>query len=192
LKVGAVSRGRFEARILNLVAGHAMLGTVVGSMLAARAVLQAQFAKLHRSLLVLVRADPVCHRLMSVPGVGAVVAITFRSGVDDPSRFRRSRDVGPHFGLTPRKYQSGEIDVTGSISKVGDRMVRTALYEAASVMLSRTVRMSPLKSWAMAVARRRGTKKARVALARKLGVILHRMWIDGTSFRWTSEATAMA
>ena len=192
LKVGAVSRGRFEARIRDLVAGHAMLGTVVGSMLAARAALQAEFAKLHRSLLVLVRADPVCRQLMSVPGVGAVVAITFRSGVDDPTRFRRSRDVGPHFGLTPRKYQSGEVDVTGSISKVGDRMVRTALYEAASVMLTRTVRMSPLKSWAMAVARRRGTKKARVALARKLAVVLHRMWVDGTSFRWTGEPAAMA
>jgi transposase len=192
LKVGPISRGRFEARILDLVAGQAVLETVVGSMLAARSALQSEFAKLHRALLVLVRADPVCRQLMSVPGVGAVVAITFRSGVDNPGRFRRSRDVGPHFGLTPRKYQSGEIDVTGSISKVGDRMVRTALYEAASVMLSRTVRMSPLKSWAMAVAKRRGTKKARVALARKLGVILHRMWVDGTSFRWTSAVTAKA
>lgn len=192
LKVGTVSRGRFEMRILDLVAGHAMLETVLGSMLTARTALQAEFARLHRALLVLVRADPVCRQLMSVPGVGAVVAITFRSGVDDPGRFRRSRDVGPHFGLTPRKYQSGEIDVTGSISKVGDRMVRTALYEAASVMLSRTVSMSPLKSWAMAVAKRRGSKKARVALARKLGVILHRMWVDGTSFRWTNDATAMA
>ena len=192
LKVGTISRGRFEARIVDLVAGQAVLETVVGSMLAARSALQAEFAKLHRALLVLVRADPVCRQLMSVPGVGAVVAITFRSGVDDPGRFRRSRDVGPHFGLTPRKYQSGQVDVTGSISKVGDRMVRTALYEAASVMLSRTVRMSPLKSWAMAVAKRRGAKKARVALARKLGVILHRMWVDGTSFRWTNETAAMA
>ncbi len=192
LKVGTVSRGRFEARILDLIAGHVMLETVVGSMLSARAALQAEFARLHRALLILVRADPVCRQLMSVPGVGAVVAVTFRSGVDDPTRFRRSRDVGPHFGLTPRKYQSGELDVTGSISKVGDRMVRTALYEAASVMLTRTVRMSPLKSWAMGVARRRGAKKARVALARKLGVVLHRMWVDGTDFRWTSEAPAMA
>ncbi len=192
LKVGTVSRGRFEARILDLAAGHAMLETVAGSMLAARAALQAEFARLHRALLGMVRDDPVCRQLMSVPGVGAVVAITFRSGVDDPRRFRRSRDVGPHFGLTPRKYQSGELDVTGSISKVGDPMVRTALYEAASVMLTRTVRMSPLKSWAMAVAKRRGAKKARVALARKLGVILHRMWVDGTSFRWTSETAAMA
>jgi transposase len=192
LKVGTISRGRFEARIRDLVEGHTMLETVVGSMLAARAALQAEFTRLHRALLVLVRADPVCRQLMSVPGVGAVVAITFKSGVDDPTRFRRSRDIGPHFGLTPRKYQSGEIDVTGSISKVGDRMVRTALYEAASVMLTRSVRMSPLKSWAMGVARRRGSKKARVALARKLGVVLHRMWVDGTSFRWTSEAAAMA
>jgi transposase len=187
LKVGPISRGRFEARILELVSGQTMLETVIGSMLAARAALQTEFAHLHRSLLTLVRADPVCQRLMSVPGVGAVVAITFRSGVDDPARFRRSRDVGPHFGLTPRKYQSGELDVTGSISKVGDRMVRTALYEAASVMLTRTVRMSSLKSWALAVARRRGAKKARVALARKLGVVLHRIWVDGTDFRWTRE-----
>ena len=192
LKVGPISRGRFEARIRELVSGQAMLETVIGSMLAARAALQTEFARLHRSLLALVRADPVCQRLMSVPGVGAVVAITFRSGVDDPTRFRRSRDVGPHFGLTPRKYQSGELDVTGSISKVGDRMVRTALYEAASVMLTRTVRMSSLKSWAMAVAKRRGTKKARVALARKLAVVLHRIWIDGTSFRWTNETSAAA
>jgi transposase len=192
LKVGPISRGRFEARIRELVEGQAMLATVLDSMLAARAALQAEFARLHRTLLVLARADPVCRQLMSVPGVGAVVAITFKSGVDDPTRFRRSRDVGPHFGLTPRKYQSGEIDVTGSISKVGDRMVRTALYEAASVMLTRTVRMSPLKSWAMGVAKRRGGKKARVALARKLGVVLHRMWVDGTSFRWTSETAAIA
>jgi transposase len=191
LKVGTISRGRFEARIRDLIEGQTMLETVVGSMLTARAALQAEFARLHRALLVLVRADPVCRQLMTVPGVGAVVAITFKSGIDDPARFRRSRDVGPHFGLTPRKYQSGEIDVTGSISKVGDRMVRTALYEAASVMLTRTVRMSPLKSWAMAVAKRRGAKKARVALARKLGVVLHRMWVDGTSFRWTSETAAL-
>ncbi len=192
LKVGAISRGRFETRIRELVEGNATLETVIGSMLAARASLACEFKRLHRELLALVRADPVCRQLMSVPGVGAIVAITFKSGVDDPTRFRRSRDVGSHFGLTPRKYQSGELDVTGSITKVGDRMVRTALFEAASVMLTRTVRFSPLKSWAMAVARRRGTKKAKVALARKLGVILHRMWVDGTTFRWSNEETAIA
>lgn len=192
LKVGPISRGRFEARILELVEGHAMLETVIGAMLAARASLNTEFKRLHRALLALVRADPVCRQLMSVPGVGAIVAITFKSGVDDPSRFKHSRDVGPHFGLTPRKYQSGELDVTGRITKVGDRMVRTALYEAASVMLTRTVRFSSLKAWGMAVARRRGTKKARVALARKLGVILHRMWVDGTTFRWCQQETATA
>lgn len=210
LKVGTVSKGRFEPRVLELIEGHAVLETVVGSMLKARAALQAEFARLHRTMLGLVRADPVCRQLMSVPGVGAVVAITFKSGVDDPSRFKRSRDVGAHFGLTPRKYQlgeagfkapsansrwnarGGEIDVTGSISKVGDRMVRTALYEAASTMLTRTVHISALKSWAMGVARRRGGRKARVALARKLGVILHRMWVDGTTFRWSTEPAAAA
>jgi transposase len=192
LKVGPISRGRFDIRIRELVDGQAILETVIGSMLSARTTLQEEFARLHRALLALVRADPVCRQLMSVPGVGAIVAITFKSGVDDPTRFRRSRDLGPHFGLTPRKYQSGELDVTGRITKVGDRMVRTALYEAASVMLTRTVRMSPLKSWALGVAKRRGTKKARVALARKLGVILHRMWIDGTTFRWSNEETVIA
>ena len=187
LKVGPISRGRFEARIRELVDGQVVLETVIGSMLSGRAALETEFKRLHRALLGIVRDDPVCRQLMSVPGVGAIVAITFKSGVDDPARFRRSRDVGPHFGLTPRKYQSGELDVTGSISKVGDRMVRTALYEAASVILTRTVRFSSLKAWAMAVAKRRGTKKARVALARKLSVILHRMWVDGTTFRWSDD-----
>jgi len=192
LKVGAISRGRFEARILELFDGTATLEMVIGAMLAARTALAAEFKRLHRELLALVRDDPVCRQLMTVPGVGAVVAITFKSGVDDPTRFKRSRDVGSHFGLTPRKYQSGEIDVTGRITKVGDRMVRTALYEAASVMLTRTVRFSSLKAWGMAIAKRRGTKKARVALARKLGVVLHRMWVDGASFRWSNEEPAIA
>ena len=192
LKVGPISRGRYEMRIRDLVAGQPILETMIDAMLGARAALETEFKRLHRALLAIVRDDPVCRQLMSVPGVGAIVAITFKSGVDDPTRFRRSRDVGPHFGLTPRKYQSGELDVTGSISKVGDRMVRTALYEAANVILTRTVRFSGLKAWAMAVARRRGSRKAKVALARKLGVILHRMWVDGTTFRWSNEGSAIA
>jgi transposase len=192
LKVGPISRGRFKMRIVELIDGHAMLETVIGAMLAARTALEAEFKSLHRALLTIVRADPVCRQLMSVPGVGAIVAITYKSGVDDPTRFKHSREVGPHFGLTPKKYQSGELDVTGRITKVGDRMVRTALYEAAGVMLTRTVHFSTLKAWGLAVAKRRGMRKARVALARKLAVILHRMWIDGTSFRWTNEETAIA
>ena len=192
LKVGPISRGRFAMRVSELVDGQPILETVIGAMLTARSALETEFKRLHRALLGIVRDDPVCHQLMSVPGVGAIVAITFKSGIDDPARFKRSRDVRPHFGLTPKKYQSGELDVTGSITKVGDRMVRTALYEAASVMLTRTVRFSGLKAWGMAVAKRRGTRKARVALARKLGVILHRMWVDGSYFRWSNEVTAIA
>jgi transposase len=141
-------------------------------------------------MLALVRADTTCRRLMTVPGVGALVAITFTTAVDDPARFRRSRAVGAHFGLTPKKYQSGETDVTGGISKVGDAMVRTALYEAANAMLTRTSRFSALKRWGLEVAKRRGVKRAKVALARKLAAVLHRMWVDGSSFRFGQEAAA--
>src|SRR5215217_7616182 len=118
-------------------------------------------------MLAIVREHEVCRRLMTVPGVGAVVALTFVAAVDDPTRFRRSKDVGAHFGLTPKRYQSGETDVVGGISKCGDAMVRTALYEAANAVLSRPTRFSALKRWAMGVARRRGPKRAKVALARK-------------------------
>ena len=126
----------------------------------------------------------MCGRLMTVPGVRPVVAMTFRSAIDQPERFARSKAVGAHFGLTPKKYQSGEIDRTGRISKVGDAMARTALDEAANVMLTRAVRFSALKAWALRVAGRHGMRKAKVALARKLAVVMHRMWLDGTTFRW--------
>ena len=107
--------------------------------------------------------------MMTVPGVGALIAVTFTSGVDDPGRFARSKGVGAHFGLTPRKYQSGETDVTGAVSRVGDAIVRTALYEGAHILLTRAVQFSVLKRWALEVARRRGMKRAK-ALARKLAV----------------------
>src|ERR671939_1242256 len=159
-------------------------------MLRAREGLRAEFARLHRRMLAIVRDDTVCRRLMTVPGVGALVAITFRTAVDDPGRFGTSKAVDAHFGLTPKRYQSGETDVTGGISRVGDAMVRTALYEAAHIMPTRAVRFSALKRWALEVAKRRGLKRAKVALARKLSVILHRMWMDGTTFRWSREAAA--
>ena len=187
LKIGLVSKGQFEGRVRELIAGHTMLEQVIEPMLRARGALRAEYGKLHRQMLAIVRADAICRRLMSVPGVGALVAITFTSAVDDPHRFSSSKAVGAHFGLTPRKYQSGETDVTGSISKVGDAMVRTALFEAAHVMLTRASRFSSLKRWAVAVAQRRGMKRAKVALARKLGTVLHRMWVDGTEFRWSKE-----
>ena len=187
LKVGVVSKGRFAARIRELVTGQAMLERVIEPMLRAREALRAEYHALHRAVLGIVREDTTCRRLMTVPGVGALVAITFTSAVDDPGRFTRSRTVGAHFGLTPKKYQSGETDVTGGISKVGDAMVRSALYEAANVMLTRAGRFSTLKRWALEVAKRRGMKRAKVALARKLATILHRMWVDGTSFRFGKE-----
>ena len=98
--------------------------------------------------------------------------------------------MGAYFGLTPKKYQSGETDITGAVSRVGDAMVRTALYEGAHILLTRAVRFSALKRWAIEVAKRRGMKRAKVALARKLAVILHRIWVDGTVFRWGREVVA--
>jgi transposase len=188
LKLGLVTRKSFESRVRELCAGQMMLEQVGSAMLAARSSLQAEYSKLHKELLSIVRKDEVCRRLMTTPGVGPLVAITFKTAVDDPGRISKSKAVGALFGLTPKKYQSGEIDVTGGISRVGDGMVRTALYEAANVLLSRVTRFSALKRWGMDLVKRRGAKRAKVALARKIGVILHRMWIDGTNFRWTKEA----
>jgi transposase len=185
-----VSRGRFAARARELVAGQPMLERVVEPMPRAREALRAEYQVLHRAVLAIVREDTVCRRLMTVPGVGALVAIACTSAVDDPARFRRSRAVGAHFGLTPKKYQSGATDVTGGISRAGDVMVRTALYEAANVMLTRTRRFSALERWGLEVARRRGVKRARVALARKLATVLHRLWVDGSSFRFGTEVAA--
>ena len=120
--------------------------------------------------------------------IGAVVTVSYQTAVDDPTRFHKSRDLGPYFGLTPSKYQSGEVDRTGRITKVGDVMVRTALFEAAHVILTRVTRFSTLKAWALRIAKQRGFKRAKVALARKLAVVLHRMWVDGTDFRWRKAA----
>src|SRR5690242_5860931 len=190
LKLGEVSRGRFAARVRELAAGQPTLERVVEPMLRARDALRGEYLVLHRAVLAIVREDAVCRRLMTVPGVGPLVAVTFTSAVDDPARFRHSRDVGAHFGLTPKKYQSGETDVTGGISKAGDAMVRAALYEAANVMLTRAGRFSALKRWGLEVARRRGARRAEVALARKLATVLHRLWADGSEFRFGKEAAA--
>jgi transposase len=188
LKMGPISTGRFAARVRELAAGQPMLEQVTEAMLRARDVLRTEVNTLHRKVLAIVRADGVCRRLMTVPGVGALTALTFKAAIDDPARFMSSKAVGAHFGLTPKKYQSGETDVTGAISKVGDAMARGALYEAAQVMLTRVMRFSALKRWALQVAQRRGMKRAKVALARKLATVLHRMWVDGTDFHFGKEA----
>src|SRR5262245_8128360 len=192
LKVGKVTDKTFEARIRELVTGHPMLEQIAEAMLAARAALLEQFKKLHKAVLKIVRHDEICRRFMTTPSVGAIVAITYKSALDDPGRIKKSRNAGPLFGLTPKRYQSGETDITGGISRVGDEMVRTALYEAANVLLSRVTRFSALKRWGLEVAKRRGMKRAKVAVARKLAVILHRIWIDGSTFRWTKSEAAYA
>src|SRR5205823_5139221 len=181
-----------ETRIKELVENLPDLVVLVEPLLIVRRVLREQIVILHRRLLAIVRDDEVCRRLMTTPGVGPVVALTYRATVDVPARFRKSKAVGAVFGLTCAKYQSGEVDRNGRISRCGDEMMRVMLYEAAQSML-RSKKWSWLKAWAMQIARRRGMKKAIVALARRLAVIMHRIWVDGTEFRWTREqATAAA
>ncbi|HEX9073562.1 MAG TPA: IS110 family transposase [Pseudolabrys sp.] len=192
LKVGMVGTVKFEARIKELVENLPDLAALVESLLVVRRVLREQLGILHRRVLAIVRDDEVCRRLMTVPGVGPVVALSYRATVDVPARFRNSRAVGAVLGLTPCKYQSGESDRTGAISKCGDEMMRVMLYEAAQILLMRSAKWSWLKAWAMQIARRRGMKKAIVALARRLAVIMHRIWVDGTTFRWTREEAAAA
>jgi transposase len=190
LKVGRTTARSFAARIRELVEGQATLSIVAEALLAARETLGAQLRGLEKRLRHQAREDERARLLMSVPGVGIVVALTFAAAVDEPSQFRSSKTVGAHFGLTPKRYQSGETDVTGRISKIGDAGVRTALYEAANIILTRPVKGSSLKSWAARIAKRAGMRKAKVALARKLAVVMHRMLVGGTPF--TAECPAAA
>lgn len=188
LKVGQVTRRAFAGRIGELVSGQPTLAAIMGPLLAARAATIHELSRLHRLLLSAVRDDQISRRLMTMPGIGPVTALTFRATIDDPDRFARSRSVGPYLGLTPRRYQSGEVDRVGRITKVGDGETRTALFEAANVVLRPGTRWSPMKAWAVRIAQRQGSKRAKVALARKMAVVLHRMWRDGTEFRWTGAA----
>jgi transposase len=190
LKVGMVGTAKFEARIKELVENLPDLAMLVEPLLIVRRVLREQIDILHRRLLAVVRNDDVCRRLMTIPGVGPVVALTYRVTVDVPARFKNSKAVGAVFGLTPTRYQSGESDRTGGISRCGDEMMRVMLYEAAQSMLVVSTKWSWLKAWAMKIAKNRGMKKAIVALARRLAVIMHRIWVDGTEFRWTKEVVA--
>ena len=186
LKLGQVSKGRYEARVRELTTGNAMLEAAAEPMLRARADLRRELAGLEKLVRNLARQDRACRLLMTMPGVGAVIALTFTSAIDDPERFRRSKDVGPWVGLTPRRDQSGERDIVGRITKAGDTGLRAALYQAATVMLNHA---GPnwLKAWAQRLTKLRGKKRATVPLARRIGVVLHRMWRDGTEFRFTRE-----
>jgi transposase len=190
LKVGTIGTVKYETRIRELVENLPDLAVLVEPLLIVRRVVREQIGILHRRLLAIVRDDDVCRRLMTIPGVGPVVALTYRVTVDVPARFRNSKAVGAVFGLTPSKYQSGQNERTGGISRCGDEMMRMMLYEAAQSMLVRSAKWSWLKAWAMKIAKHRGMKKAIVALARRLAVIMHRVWVDGTEFRWTREVAA--
>jgi transposase len=188
LKVGRTTPNRFAARIKELVEEHPTLQVIATSLLAVHAVLLREFKVFEKRIRVMARQDERARLLMSTPGVGVLVALTYVSAIDDPGRFTSSKRAGAHFGMTPKKYQSGETDITGRISKIGDKGVRTALYEAAHIILTKPVKGSALKSWAARLAKRAGMNKAKVALARKLAVIMHRMLVDKTPFNPAAAA----
>jgi len=190
LKLGIVGAAKFEARIKELTEDAPDLEEFIDVLLAARRKLRDSFSRLHGKVLELAGSDAACTRLMTIPGVGPVTALAFISTIDIPTRFRSSRSVGPALGLTPVLKQSGESERVGRVSLCGDGMMRGLLYEAAQSMLTRVKKWSWLKAWAMTVARRGGLKKAVVALARRIAVIMHRIWIDGSEFRWSREGAA--
>ena len=169
--------------------GHPQLQVIAKALLSVRAVLRNEFAAFQKQTRKLAQSDTRTRLLMSTPAVGPIVALTYASAIDDPARFTSSKQAGAHFGLTPKKHQSGETDYTGRISKIGDSSVRTALYEAAHIMLTKPLKgCTQLKSWAMRIAKRAGMSKAKVALARRLAVIMHRMLADGTPFNPAAAA----
>jgi transposase len=189
LKVGKTTDKSFAGRIRELVQGHPSLEAVGEALLSVRGVLLKEFNAFEKRVRAMMRSNAKAKLLTSTPAVGPIVALTYASAIDDPARFKSSKDAGPHFGLTPKKYQSGETDYSGRISKIGDAAVREALYQAAHVMLTKPLKgCSQLKSWAMRIARRAGMNKAKVALARKLAVILHRMLANGTPFNPAASA----
>jgi transposase len=183
-----LGHGSFDPKVRPLIEADEALSQSLLPMLDARLVLYRTFLTLEYRVRNFAKQDPICQRLMTAPGVGPITALTYKAGVDDPTRFRRSRTVAAHFGLTPRRFQSGEIDFDGHISRAGDANVRSTLYVAANSMMTRSSQWSPLKAWGMKLAKTRGHKRAVIAVARKLAVILHRMWIDDTQFRWSAEA----
>ncbi|MES2044318.1 MAG: IS110 family transposase [Pseudomonadota bacterium] len=185
LRMGKVTTPAKRAeRLEALLAQKPELRPILAPLVAGLEALDAQIVASTRGLKARAEADPVCQRLMSVPSVGPIIALSYKSSIEDPGRFRRSEDAGAYAGLVPRRSQSGERDYNGRISKAGDPMLRSALYEAANNLLCRVKRPSPLQTWGKALAATKGGKRARVAVARKLAILLHRLWQSGTSFRW--------
>src|SRR5207253_767575 len=190
LVIGRAKMNMFSVRVAELTEDRPDLAAVVEPLLKTREAVEQQIANLDRKVMRLARNDAQVRRFMTAPGVGAITALCFLSTIDDPTRFKRSRSVGAYVGLTTRRYASGEIDWTGRISKCGDKLLRSYLYEAANVLLTRVAKWSALKAWGVRLAKRSGLRKAKVAVPRKLAVILHRMWIEGTEFNWSSKEAA--
>jgi len=190
LVIGKAGGNVFHRRAEELLGEQGLLGAAVRPLLDIREKVSREIADLYRKLLSLARNDEDSRRSMTVPGIGPITAMAFHSAIDEPSRFKRSRSVGAYFGMTPRRHASGEVDWSGRISKCGDGMVRTYLFEAAGVLLTRVSQWCKLKAWGHRLWKRIGFKKAKIAVARKLAVILHRMWRDGTDFQWSSKEAA--
>ena len=187
VKLGRVGSGGFAGRVKARLSDRVDLWALIAPLLEMRAALLAQVRAYDRALRRLAKEDAVCRRLMTVPGVGVLTALAYRSGIDRPARFRCARNVPPALGLTPRVDNSGELERNGAITKAGDKLLRSLLYEAANALLTRSRRWSALRHWGLAVAAKRGGKRARVAVARRLAVILFAMWRDGTDFRYGRE-----
>lgn len=183
LFMGVVTRKTYAERVHELLENcEPAIQSFIATMLNVRNHMLEGYNDLHKLVMEIVKRDTLCRRFMDIPGVGPIAALSFKAGVDDPHRFKRSRTVGAHFGLTPGKWQSGTIDRDRRISKQGDREVRTALCEAAASLLLRVQTWSALKAWGMRIAQKSSMMNAIVAVARKLAVIMHRMWVDDAKF----------
>jgi len=186
-----LGHGAFDKAVRGTIEADDALSHALLPLLEARLVLYRTFRELDNRTRKLAQRDSVCQCLMSAPGVGFITALTYKAAVDDPTRFKQSRTVAAHFGLTPRRFQSGEKDNPGHIARAGDASVRATLYTAANALMTRSSKRSSLKVWGMQLAKSRGHRRAVVAVARKLAVILHRRWLDDSQFRWGTEGTTV-
>lgn len=184
-------RAGFREQLRTVAKHHPSLEAIAGPLIATHETICLECAALEKELVAQARGNELARRFMTIPGVGPIVAMSFIATIDEATRFRKSTQVGAYLGLTPKRHQSGEVDYTTRISKRGDKGMRTLLVEAASTLIGAVKRFSPLKAWALRLAARKGFKKAAVATARKLAIILHRIWLDGTTYQWTRpEANA--
>lgn len=191
VKLGVVTQGGFRQKVEEAVSAQdPLVRQATGALLEARQSLLGREKELDKSCKKLAGTDAVCKRLTSIPGVGVITALAYKAEIDDPTRFKHSRDVGVHLGLTPRRYASGEIDRAGRISKCGNNALRSLLFEAAFVMLTRSKKWSRLKHWGIQIAKRSSVKTAAAAVARKLAIVMHRLWIDNTEFAYAAPEAA--